>query len=176
MEQDIFKTLKELKRIEPDAAYAKHSRMLVLAAPQNSVPQPMTTPRLSTVFRLSAILGAGLIGIFFILGGISYINETYSPLALEGLNQKSLVVEANEINNSIEITLGAINYLDTSNQITLKKIAEISKTNASTTAAALAPIATSTTMDAFLIKSDPTTSIEAPANKQINDVLESISK
>lgn len=179
MNQNILKVLQELRRIKPDAAYTKHSRMLILAAPQSPVMQPAVAPKLSTVFRLSAILGAGLIGIFLILGGISYINETYSPLALDGLNQKSLVAEANEINNSIEITLGSIDYLDTSNQATLKKIAEISKTNASTTAVtsatALSPAATSTTMDAFLIKNDAA-STAAPANQQINDVLENISK
>lgn len=173
MKQDLFKTLQELKRVEPDVAYTKHSRMLVLAAPQYPVSYVSHSPRLSTIIRLSTILGVGFAGIFFILGGISYLNETYSPLALEGLNQKSLVAEANGINNSIEITLGAIDYLDTSNQATLKRIAEISKTNPSTTTAAVMTTATSTSMDAFLIKSDATT---PSPDQQINDVLEKVSK
>jgi hypothetical protein len=173
MNQDIFKTLQKLKRIEPDADYAKYSRMLVLAAPQSPIMDMSRSPKLSTIIRLSTILGVGLIGIFFILGGTSYLNETYSPLALEGLNQKSLVAEANEINSSIEITLGAIDYLDTSNQVTLKKITAISKTNASTTAvttAALAPSVATTSMDAFLI--DSSTS----ADRQINAVLDAVAK
>lgn len=173
MNQDIFKTLHELKGIEPKDAYTKHSRMLVLAAPQHPASQHAKSPKLSTIVRLSTIAGVGLIGIFFILGGISYINETYSPLALEGLNQKSLTVEANEINNSIEITLGAIDYLETSNQVTLSKIAAISKTNTSTTTPTVATSTTSTTMDAFLINSNATST---SADQQINNALESISK
>lgn len=180
MKQDIFKTLQELKRIEPDVAYTKHSRMLVLAAPQHPVSSLSAAPRLSTFLRLSTIVGVGLASIFFILGGISYLNETYSPLALEGLNQKSLVAEANGINSSIEITLGAIDYLDTSNQVTLKKIAEISKTNG-TAATLAAPVAiktsksstSTTTMDSFLINSD---AAAAPADQKLNNVLDTLSK
>jgi hypothetical protein len=107
------------------------------------------------------------------LGGISYLNETYSPLALEGLNQKSLVAEANGINSSIEITLDAIDYLDTSNQVTLNKIAAISKTNTSTTTIATLATSTSTTMDSFLIKSDTSAT---PADQKINDVLDTLSQ
>ena len=174
METDIFKTLRELKHIHPDSDYAAHSRMLVLASPQSEA--RVTAPHIGTFFRLSAILGAGIIGLLAVLGGTTYINETYSPLALEGLNQKSLTAEANGINNSIEITLGTIDYLDTSNQIALKKITEVGKTNASTTsvtAPAAALTATSTAMDAFLIKSDSTGS---SASRPINDVLEQLSK
>lgn len=173
METDIFKTLRELNRIHPDSAYATHSRMLILASPQQA---SVTAPRIGTFLRLSAILGAGLVGILAVLGGTTYINETYSPLALEGLNQKSLTAEANGINNSIEITLGTIDYLDTSNQITLKKITEVGKTHASTTAVTASPAAASTTstaMDAFLIKSDST---GTPTGHPINDVLEQLSK
>jgi hypothetical protein len=179
MENDIFKTLQELKHIQPDSEYTKHSRMLVLAAPQHASPVLSDAPKLSTIFRLSTILGVGLASIFFILGGISYINETYSPLALEGLNQKSLVVEANEINSSIEITLGTIDYLNTSNQTTLKKIAEIRKTSTESAAAPMmmsvaAPEATFTDMDAFLIKSDATSAVSA--EQQIEDVLKQVSE
>lgn len=174
MKQDILKTLQELKQIKPDTAYTKHSRMLVLASPQHPVAQLSTLPKLSTVFRLSTILGVGLIGVFLILGSTSYINETYSPLSLNGLNQTSLVAEANEINSSIEITLGTIDYLDTSNQVTLKKITELSKTNASTTAVTSATVATSSDMDAFLIDSNTTSAISA--DQRINDVLDTISQ
>ena len=171
MKTDIFAALKELKQIQPDSEYAKHSRMLVLSAPRHALTN--AAPRVSTFFRLSAILGAGVIALFMILGGTTYINETYSPLALEGLNQKSLTAEADEINNSIEITLGTIDYLDTANQTALKKIGEISKTNASTTvvtAAALAPSAATTSMDAFLIKNDTS------ADSQINAVLDKLAE
>lgn len=180
MENDIFKTLHELKSIAPDSEYAKHSRMLILASPRHTVAE---SPRVSTFFRLSAMLGAGVIALFMILGGTTYINETYSPLALEGLNQKSLTAEADEINDSIEITLGTIDYLDTSNQTTLKKIAEISKTSATEPAAATmmmaasAPVATSTdTMDAFLIKSDSTAEPAITEPVDINAVLDEVSK
>lgn len=178
MENDIFKTLRELKRIAPDSDYAKHSRMLILASPRHMV----ESPRVSTFFRLSAMLGAGVIALFMILGGTTYINETYSPLALEGLNQKSLTAEADEINDTIEITLGTIDYLDTSNQTTLKKIAEISKTSSTEPAAATlmmtaaAPAATSTDMDAFLIKSDSTAEPAEAEPVDINAVLDEVAK
>lgn len=181
MENDIFKTLQDFKSIAPDSAYAKHSRMLILASPQHVI----DTPHVSTFFRVSAILGAGVIALFMILGGTTYINETYSPLALEGLNQKSLTAEADEINDSIEITLGTIDYLDNSNQQTLQKIAEISKTSnepaAARTmlmAAPIAPEATSTDMEAFLIKSDTTAEPASaePTTDTINAILDKVSE
>lgn len=183
MEHDIFTTLRSLKQITADADYTKHSRMLVLASPQhpsNTTPEP----RISTFFRLSAILGAGLVAVFLILGGTTYINETYSPLALEGLNQRSLTVEADEINDSIEITLETIDYLDTSNQTTLTKIAEISKSESIAAPAAsfmmlAAPSAsqesatTTDTINTFLIDSN---SPEIPAERQIDDILNQVSQ
>ncbi|EKD24144.1 MAG: hypothetical protein ACD_81C00096G0003 [uncultured bacterium] len=180
MENDILTTLRSLKQITPDSAYTKHSRMLLLASPQ----VPATEQRVSTFFRLSAILGAGVIGIVILLGGTTYINETYSPLALEGLNQRSLTAEADEINSSIEITLETIDYLDTSNQMTLTKIAEIQNiAPVAAPAASLrlmsapAEVATTTpetaSVDTFLIDSD---SAEVPAERQINDILEQIAQ
>lgn len=178
METDILKTLRGLKRIAPDSDYATHSRMLILASPQKATPQSHTdAERIGTFFRLSAILGLGIAGIFMILGGTTYINETYSPLALEGLNQRSLVAEADEINDSIEVTLETIDYLDTSNQTTLTKIAEISKPESPSAVmmlAAPAEDATATTtadIDTFLIKSDPS---DTPAERQINDILDKV--
>ncbi|OGM92755.1 hypothetical protein A2333_00065 [Candidatus Wolfebacteria bacterium RIFOXYB2_FULL_49_7] len=181
METDIFKTLRELKRIHPDSDYAKHSRMLILASPQQS-PAHADTLHVSTFFRLSTIIGLGLIGIFMILGGTTYINETYSPLALEGLNHRSLIAEADEINDSIEVTLATIDYLDTSNQTTLTKIAEISKSESPAVSAATMmlaapasePSATTTAdIDAFLIKSDPS---EISTERQIDDILDEVSR
>lgn len=179
MKNDILNTLRELKHIAPDSEYTKHSRMLILAAPQHATPETLgiATPRVGTFLRLSAILAAGVGALVMILGGTTYLNETYSPLALEGLNQKSLTAEANEINSSIEITLGTIDYLDTSNQTTLQKISEISKpaaaaTLASTATATPAETAT-TTMDAFLIKNDSDTA--SPAD-QINAALDKIAQ
>lgn len=176
MKNDIFKTLRELKSITPDPAYAKHSRMLILASPRHAA----ESPRVSTFFRVSAILGAGVIALLMILGGTTYINETYSPLALEGLNQRSLTAEADEINDSIEITLGTIDYLDTSNQTTLKKIAEISKTGSETAPATMmttaAPSSTSTDMNAFLIKNESTEQPTDIAPIDINAVLEKVAQ
>lgn len=179
MKNDIFATLRNLKQIAPDSAYAKHSRMLILASPRHAMNK---SPRVSTFFRISAMLGAGVIALFMILGGTTYINETYSPLALEGLNQKSLTAEADEINDSIEITLGSIDYLDNSNQTTLRKIAEISKTSSAEPAAttmmtaASAPTATTTDMKAFLIKSDSTAEPTLAKPVDINTILEKVSK
>jgi len=181
MKTDIFKTLRELKHIHPDSDYAKHSRMLILASPQQS-PAHANALRVSTFFRISSIVGLGLIGIFMILGGTTYINETYSPLALEGLNHRSLIAEADEINASIEVTLETIDYLDTSNQTTLTKIAEISKSESPTAPAATMMLAapadtasatTTTDIGAFLIKSD---SSEISTERQIDDILDEVSR
>ncbi|AKM78709.1 MAG: hypothetical protein UY31_C0038G0009 [Candidatus Wolfebacteria bacterium GW2011_GWE1_48_7] len=181
MENDIFETLQELKRIKPNSEYAKHSRMLILASPQHMI----DSPHVSTFFRVSAMISAGVIALVMILGGTTYINETYSPLALEGLNQKSLTAEANEINDSIEITLETIDYLETSNQTTLKKITEISKLADEPTAARTmmmaaptAPEATSTNMESFLIKSDTTAESTAtePPTDTINTILDKVSE
>ncbi len=165
MTNDIFTLLRNLRHIAPDRNYVEHSKMLILASPRHAKkPDAATIRDIFSLIRISAALGAGIIGLFVILGGVSYINETYSPLALEGLNQKSMTAEANQINNSIEITLGTVDYLDASNKTALKKIAEVASSTAIITTAT-----PTTDINAFLINNDS-------ASTSVNDILEKVSK
>jgi hypothetical protein len=129
-ENEILKILNSCKSIKPDQDYSERSRMLILASEQKA-PQgkfsALSLRNFVEIFRISGVVGIISFLLLFLMGGVSYINKNFSPLGLEGLSQKSLVTEAKDINNSIEITLKQIKYLDQSNQKTLNTISEVSK-------------------------------------------------
>lgn len=128
-ENEIVKILKKCESIKPDKNYTEKSRMLILNSPVKETPASLFLPikNLFEILRISGVVGVVAFLLLFLMGGISYINKNFSPLGLEGLSQKSLVTEAKDINNSIEITLKEIKYLDQSNQRTINTISEVSK-------------------------------------------------
>ncbi len=128
MEKDILKILNKLKEIKPDPDYAKKSRMLILVSKQNELKSlNFGFKNFTEILRFSAVVGLAGFLLLSLLEGVFYVNKNFSPLALEGLNQKSLITEAEGINNSIQITLKEIKYLDQSNKKTINMINEISK-------------------------------------------------
>ncbi len=183
MEEDkLIKILKGLKEIHPDQTYTNRSRMYILATPK---PKAKLTPvffskKLLSAVRYVAVFGIAAILIFSIINTTSYINENYSPVSLDGLNQKSLITEADEMNNSISITLKQIQYLDQSNQKALNTINEISKTKPDLSASNL-QISTSTasstlSINTFLIP-NPTSSTSTPSStNNINNMLNQVSQ
>ena len=181
MNRELTKKLRLLNRIVPDPDYRARSRMLLLAAPFS--PHRTTTHatrfHIRALFRLATALGLGLVGILAIVTGTNYVNETYSPLALEGLNQRNLTAEANEINNSIEVTLSTIDYIDTSSQSTSAKIAAATKPEATTFSAAAAtamptttPATATSSIDTFLIKDTSTQS----SSHTIDTILDAVAR
>ena len=143
-EEKLVKILSELKSIEPKSDYSKKSRFLLL-----SLVKPEATPRLTTfrsVFdflRVAAVTAFGIILLLTIFGGVSYVNKNFSPILLAGLDQKSVMTEADEINNSINVTLKEITYLDNSTAATNNQINQVA-TNKKITVTETVPTTTST--------------------------------
>ncbi len=183
IENDILKNLKKCESIKPDQEYLTRSKSAILSSTQNEKALPIKTLlssmlNISEFLRVSAIAGIAAFLLLFLMGGVSYINKTFSPLSLEGLSQKSLVTEAQDINNSIEITLGQIKYLDQSNQKAISRIDEASKntplysTTTAETATSTAVPATATSTDdiqKFLIDASTTPD-------QTNSLLDKLSQ
>ena len=183
-EHDILKILKKCESIKPDPEYSIRSKSLILSSRQNDKEQPLkafmhSMTNISELFRVSAIAGVAAFLLLFLLGGVSYINKTFSPLSLQGLSQKSLVTEAQDINNSIEITLEQIKYLDQSNQSAINTINEVSKnapvysTTTPETVTSTAANSTATSTDdiqKFLIDASST------ASDSTNNLLDKLSQ
>ncbi len=179
---NIEKILKNLKNIRSDSDYTKRSRMLILASKQN-----LQTPKFNSIFeflRASTIIAFGLFLLIALIGGAFYINKNFSPLALDGLNQQSLLAEAENMNNSIEMTLGQIKYLDQINQKTLRTITQVTKdqlvtlTPTSSESVSLTP---ETAQSTSTIESIENYLIEKPSStddggQKIDELLEKISK
>jgi hypothetical protein len=133
MKNDIKTILKELKRIEPDKDYAQRSKMIILASQQKKEAKLsvfsnfLKFKNIIEVARFSVVFTLVLFMLFSIISGVSYINKTFSPLSLEGLDQKSMITEAKDINNDIQLTLEEIKYLDQSNKKAINTIKELSK-------------------------------------------------
>ncbi len=110
MNKDLLTILKELKNIQPNAEYAKRSKMLVLTSSQNNnsiektlYPKPYTLNPILNWFNLKhSIMVSGAVAtlIFIILWTASYLPG----------NKNGLVAEANEINASIQIKLNEVGY------------------------------------------------------------------
>lgn len=203
---EIEKFLKSLNAIVPDKEYSDRSKFAILSTKpvgeiypaRNASPVrhadashagwhsvaggPAKKSYFGNAFeiiRLSATVGiVGLI-ITLMMGSVSYINQTFSPLGLDGLNKRSLIVEAESINSSIQITLEEIKQLDISNQAALKTIDEVTKNKPiySELNTASSSIGTTTTegatttdgLDSFLIDISLSTSTD-----EINNLLEQI--
>lgn len=127
--ENLEKKLKELKNIQPDFEYTSKSRMLILHSKQAA--NPASRIKFFEIFRIFATASVGLFLLITIIGGSIYINKNYSPITLDGLNQQSLILEAKEINTSIESTLEQIKFLDQANQKTIETVKQISKENLS---------------------------------------------
>ncbi|MEK7149877.1 MAG: hypothetical protein AAB757_02800 [Patescibacteria group bacterium] len=160
-DQDIIKILQNFKSIKPDRNYSEKSRMLVLLSKEQIADNKLPSFKIKSfadVLKLSTLVGAAIFLLLFLVGGVSYINKNFSPLALEGLNQKSLIAEAENINNSIQITLEEIKYLNQSNQNAINTIEEVSKNKSMYVAPTSTPSVSTSTIDEidkFLIENNP---------------------
>ncbi|MEK7566505.1 MAG: hypothetical protein AAB494_02440 [Patescibacteria group bacterium] len=160
-EEKLVKILSELKSIKPKSDYSKKSRVLLLSSVK-----PEATPRFTTfrsVFdflRVAAVTAFGIVLLLTIFGGVSYVNKNFSPILLPGLDQKSVITEADEINNSINVTLKEITYLDNSTAATNNQIDQIAN-NKKTLVTETVPTPTST---------------NSQYDQKINDLLEKASQ
>jgi membrane protein insertase Oxa1/YidC/SpoIIIJ len=131
MNQDLFKTLKELKQIQPDSDYSRQSRLLILNS-KNEVDVLIKNPVsrsgwfsdiLNNFYSVKLAFATGMaLVLILIAGSVYYINNQ--------LNQNNLVVKASEMNASIQVKLNEIKYLlenkpaSLSNAITIQTLLE----------------------------------------------------
>ena len=174
IENDIIKILKGLNSINPGKEYSENSRMVILASPQKEAEKTrwFSLKHAIEIFRLSTAVGVISFLLLVLMGGVSYINNTFSPLALDGLNQNSLTTEAAGIDNSIQITLSEIKYLDQSNKKAIKTIDQVSQNK---------PVykeATSTITTSTIETAEPAleNSASSTATSSIDELLNQISQ
>lgn len=114
MKNDLFEILKELKNIQPDSEYAKRSRYLILSAKTRTTAGILEWFSIHRLATATALIGALVL--------IVVLSVSYLPGGKNGL-----VVEADEINSSIQIRLNEINYQLQNNpaEINLSEIGKI---------------------------------------------------
>lgn len=111
MSQDLFKILKELKRIQPDPDYSRQSRLLILSPKRPDaliegpeLRQGWVTDILNSFYSARLAFAAGIAVILILAAGSVYYTNNQ-------LNQNNLVVKASEMNASIQVKLNEIKYL-----------------------------------------------------------------
>jgi hypothetical protein len=106
-EDQIIKQLGALRSIQPDAGFARSSKLKIMySAPQKASGVWVLAQ------SLSASLSIGLVIIFFALVAVFGMSSLRSPMspALEGVNG-DLVAEADTVNAAIDIHLDEIQYV-----------------------------------------------------------------
>lgn len=106
MEEKLLKILKEMKRIQPDPDYSRNSKMLILASLKSAPAQTGGFNGIFDKFNLLSKLSISsatiaILSVILIAG--YYFNST--------TNENKMVAKANEINASIQVKLGEIQYL-----------------------------------------------------------------
>ena len=148
LDKNLFSILKELKNIQPDAQYSKHSLDLIFLLKENKQPKLIYSGAFNWIklHRISTTIGS-----FGILAIFALIIVSYLPG-----NKNGLVAEANEINSSIQIRLDEIQY-----QLNNQPISTSTAINAQNSLNE----ATKNLLNAFEISSDP---------KKLEDVVNNI--
>lgn len=120
MDEELFKILKELKGIEPDYDYARRSRLLIVGEEKESGPKAkvglfevlksFSSSRMALTAEIAALV------IIFILAGVYYAHQS----------NQNLVVQANELNTTIQLKLNEItSYLNSQTAVNPSRISEV---------------------------------------------------
>lgn len=106
--KDIIEKLQGLKRIEPEAGYARDSRRLILASriPRSGILSQLTR---SVSFAFETALVAALF-LVVILGGLFSLSKSFFLPPLQGIDEQELLTEAAAINKDISLKLNEIAY------------------------------------------------------------------
>jgi len=112
----IIRALQSLRAIEPDKDFSKKSRLLILASPhKNGVQEPDITGDMNIntgrwiVVRSLRIASFTAVAIFLSVA-IYYATTQFSPLFLPGLDQSSIVAEADMVDQKITIEVEQIDH------------------------------------------------------------------
>jgi len=130
--ENIIEKLKNLKKITPDKDYSSRSLSLILNSPKTSPNKffevSLLRQKLFTNLKLSANIAIASILVLIIFISALYLNSVVSPLILPGLDNSKISVEAQQINQSIDINLKEINYHKLSQEVTQNTLEKISET------------------------------------------------
>lgn len=119
MNDDLLKILRELKKVKPDADYARRSRLLIVNVGKVGplpkygffdVLKTISSNRMALVAEITVVLA------LFVLGGVYYVHQS----------NQSLVVQANELNATIQLKLDEItSYLKNQPGVNPSRIGEV---------------------------------------------------
>ena len=112
-QKEITRKLKALQSVEPNAEYARLSRHVILSSKTGLVEQPIRQNIFSRglSFALSVALTAAFL-LVLALGSNAGPFKTFFLPTLDGVNNESLVSEADTITEDINIHLSEIEYFE----------------------------------------------------------------
>ncbi|MBI2010834.1 MAG: hypothetical protein HYS89_01215 [Candidatus Colwellbacteria bacterium] len=111
-ETKLIKKLKILKSIEPDSGYARLSRALILNQKERTLFIP-AWGRKAFSRSLNSVFSVALATVFFMvlaLGGLVGAFKNLLFPSLPGIDNQSLVTEADAVTQNIDTRLGEIQY------------------------------------------------------------------
>jgi len=112
-EKDLIKNLKTLSKLEPSEEFARVSRSVILSP---SVSVPVTTRNGIFSRGVSFAFSVSLATVFMlmlVIGGLAGSVKKFLLPTLQVVNNESLVSEADNVTNDINIRLSDIGYFDT---------------------------------------------------------------
>lgn len=115
---NLFKNLKSLKNIKPDADFAIHSRATILGTTKRPYYQILFKKQLQQAFSLSVAIGLTIV-LLFSLGNLSRLRlNGFSPALISSLNSNDLAIEKQQLSFQIELA-EAKYYKESTNQVTM---------------------------------------------------------
>lgn len=116
MEEQLSKTLKAFRNIQPDELYAAKSRRMILSMPRIAHPIQVMLRRVADTFKFTLALSLASAMVFLMIGGFSYFKVTnLSTLVLTSFDESNgLQQEAQGLD--FRIQLGQAKYFDEATQ------------------------------------------------------------
>ena len=113
---NIIELLSQLRRIEPREEYTRLSKERILSSSQEVYTPELTYSPSSLLLRSSFnSVSFALVGMVLIVG-VYYATQQLSPLFLPGLNEKSIIAEAEMVESRIDVQLSQLNYFENTSQ------------------------------------------------------------
>ena len=115
---DLFKSLKNLREIVPNADFANHSRMAILSTSKRSRYQAVLGNQFKQIFTLGLAMSMAAV-LFVVLSNVSKLPlNGFSPDIIASLNGKDLAQEKKDIDFNIHLA-EAKYYKESTQQITM---------------------------------------------------------
>ncbi len=113
---NLFETLKQFKRIEPDPAFSEKSKRMILAMPQETRPAIAVRGALMFLHTIETAAALALAGFFILLATGSFSGTKYlAPVQYSVIDPGSLHAEADAIDTQIQ--LANVSYTEVSSTV-----------------------------------------------------------